>query len=166
MDTCFLLPACWHWRSGWVTAWVGVHNVHTWGFGFGCTGFRLGRIGDVFGGGAVFQGLAPGSSPTSGTVFSPLRGFYPLSVHILFTCRPPSGPFFIAGRCGRGPPSTLGETVCRSLPVHGRSWLCQHDLAKIWCEFLWRIVGCSPGSSLAAVAGCSSSTWWVRGRAA
>ena len=58
--------------------WVkkeGVHNVHTRGFGFGCTGAGPGRIGYVFGGVAVFQGLAPGSSPTSGTVFSLLRGF-------------------------------------------------------------------------------------------
>src|ERR671927_1283430 len=48
----------------------GVHNVHTLGFGFGCTGIGLGRIGEVFGGVAGFQGSAPGSSPTSGTVFS------------------------------------------------------------------------------------------------
>jgi len=47
----------------------GVHNVHTRGFGFGCTGIRLGRIGEVFAGVADFQGLAPGSSPTSGTCF-------------------------------------------------------------------------------------------------
>ena len=47
----------------------GVHNVHTLGFGFGCTGVGPGRIGDVFGGVADFQGLAPGSSPTSGTCF-------------------------------------------------------------------------------------------------
>jgi hypothetical protein len=47
----------------------GVHNVHTLGFGFACSGIGLGRIGDVFGGVAGFRGLAPGSSPTSGTCF-------------------------------------------------------------------------------------------------
>ena len=47
----------------------GVHNVHTWGFGLGCTGIGRGRIVDVFGGVAGFRGLAPGSSPTSGTCF-------------------------------------------------------------------------------------------------
>ena len=107
-----------------------------------------------------------GSSPTSGTVFSLFRGFLASecaqSVHLWA----PSGAFFIAGRwCGRRPPCLVGSTVCRSIPVHGRSWLGQHDLAKIWCELLYRIAGCSPGSSLAAVAGCSSSTWCVRGRA-
>lgn len=44
-----------------------VHNVHTGGFGFGCTGGGPVRIGDVYAGVADFQGLAPGSSPTSGT---------------------------------------------------------------------------------------------------
>jgi hypothetical protein len=53
----------------------GVHNVHTLGFGFGCTGVGLVRIGDVFGGVAGFQGLAPGSSPTSGTVFPQVQSF-------------------------------------------------------------------------------------------
>ena len=48
---------------------VGVHIVHTRGFGFGCTGTGLGRIAEVFGGVAGFQGQAPGSSPTSGTCF-------------------------------------------------------------------------------------------------
>jgi hypothetical protein len=58
-----------------MTQKVGVHNVHPLGFGFGCTGAGLGRIGEVCGGVAGFQGLAPGSSPTSGTVFSLFRGF-------------------------------------------------------------------------------------------
>ena len=53
----------------------GVHTVHTLGFRLACTGIGPGRIGDVFGGVADFQGLAPGSSPTSGTVFSLFRGF-------------------------------------------------------------------------------------------
>jgi hypothetical protein len=48
----------------------GVHNVHTLGFGSGRTGAGLGRITEVFGGVADIQGLEPGSSPTSGTVFS------------------------------------------------------------------------------------------------
>ncbi|MDQ0821452.1 hypothetical protein QFZ79_003829 [Arthrobacter sp. V4I6] len=47
----------------------GVHNVHTWGFGFGCTGVGLRRIGEVFGDIADFQGQESGSSPTSGTRF-------------------------------------------------------------------------------------------------
>ena len=47
----------------------GVHNVHTLGFGSGRTGAGLGRIGDVSGGVQCLQGLEPGSSPTSGTVF-------------------------------------------------------------------------------------------------
>ena len=53
----------------------GVHSVHTLCFGFGCTGVGLVRIGDVFGGGADLQGEEPCSSPTSGTVFSQVRGF-------------------------------------------------------------------------------------------
>ena len=52
-----------------------VHNVHTLGFGSGSTGFGPGRIGYVFGGVAVFQGLAPGSSPTSGTHYPSSEGF-------------------------------------------------------------------------------------------
>jgi pseudouridine-5'-phosphate glycosidase len=48
-------------------------NVHTRGFGFGCTGCGLRRIGDDSGGVAGFRGVAPGSSPTSGT-FSQVRG--------------------------------------------------------------------------------------------
>ena len=47
----------------------GVHNVHTTGFGFGCTGMGLGRLGDVFGGVAVLQARESSSSPTLGTVF-------------------------------------------------------------------------------------------------
>ena len=126
----------------------GVHNVHTWGFGFGCTGIGLGRIGEVFGGVAGFQGLAPGSSPTSGTVFSRSRAISPLSVDILCCVAPFGGLFSIGcGRRGRGPPSMLGATVCRSIPVHGRSWIDAHDLGKIWCGFLYRIAACSPGSS-------------------
>jgi hypothetical protein len=52
----------------------GVDSVHTLGFRFGCTGLGLGRIGDVFERVADLQGQEPGSSPTSGTVFSPIRG--------------------------------------------------------------------------------------------
>ena len=52
----------------------GVHNVHTLGFGSGRTGAGLGRIAEVFGEVAEIQGLEPGSSPTSGTVFPQVRG--------------------------------------------------------------------------------------------
>ena len=52
----------------------GVHNVHTLGFGSSCTGAGLARTGDVFGGVAEIQRLEPGSSPTSGTVFSAGQG--------------------------------------------------------------------------------------------
>jgi hypothetical protein len=53
----------------------GVHNVHTLGFGSCRTGAGLARIAEDFGGAAEIQGLEPGSSPTSGTVFSLFRGF-------------------------------------------------------------------------------------------
>ncbi len=99
-----------------------------------------------------------------GQVFSLLRGLLALSVHILCCEGAPSGAFFIGGRCcGRRPPPLLGATVCRSLPVHGRSWIGQHDLGKIRCEFLYCIVGCSPGTSCSAFGGCSAYSWWVRG---
>ena len=52
----------------------GVHNVHTLGFGSGRTPAGLGRIAKDFGGVADLQGLEPGSSPTSGTVFPRVRG--------------------------------------------------------------------------------------------
>ena len=77
----------------------GVHNVHTLCFGLRCTGVGLVRIGDVFGGVAGFQGLAPGSSPTSGTCFPCSEACGPLSVHILFTCRPLPGPFSLLAGC-------------------------------------------------------------------
>jgi hypothetical protein len=48
---------------------VGVHMVHTVGFGLGRIGAGLARTGDVFRGVAAFQGLESGSSPTSGTCF-------------------------------------------------------------------------------------------------
>ncbi len=72
---------------------VGVHNVHTRGFGFGCTGIGLGRIREVFGGVAYFQGMAPGSSPTSGTCFPCSGAFKPLSVHKLCCEGPLRGLF-------------------------------------------------------------------------
>jgi hypothetical protein len=53
----------------------GVHIVHTMGFGSGRTGAGLGRIAEVCGGVAEVQGLEPGSSPTSGTVFPQVSGF-------------------------------------------------------------------------------------------
>ena len=65
----------------------GVHNVHTLGFGPGRTRAGLGRIGEEFGGVADFQGLEPGSSPTSGTVFPQVRGpfgaFFVWTAHTL-----------------------------------------------------------------------------------
>ncbi|MDP9696646.1 UNVERIFIED_ORG: hypothetical protein J2X79_004229 [Arthrobacter globiformis] len=71
----------------------GVHNVHTSGFGFGCIGGGLVRTGDVFGGVAGFQGLEPGSSPTSGTCFRRSAAFERLSVD-KFCCEGPlRGPF-------------------------------------------------------------------------
>ena len=54
----------------------GVHNVHTLGLGSGRTGAGPGRIAEVFGGVADIQGLEPGSSPTSGTVFPQVRGLF------------------------------------------------------------------------------------------
>ena len=59
----------------------GVHKVHTLGFGSGRTGAGLGRIAEVCGGAAEIQGLEPGSSPTSGTVFPQVRDFL-----VLFSC--------------------------------------------------------------------------------
>jgi hypothetical protein len=56
-----------------------VHNVHTQGFGSGRTGAGLGRTADVFGGVASFQGLEPGSSPTSGTAYPVVRGDFALT---------------------------------------------------------------------------------------
>ena len=58
-----------------------VHNVHTPGVRSGRTGAGLGRIPYVCGGVAEIQGLVPGSSPTSGTVFPQVRG-----VFIAFSC--------------------------------------------------------------------------------
>ena len=54
----------------------GVDSVHTLGPGLGRTGAGLGRIAEVFGGVADIQGLEPGSSPTSGTVFPQVRGLF------------------------------------------------------------------------------------------
>jgi hypothetical protein len=80
-------------------------NVHTSGFEFGWTGLGRGCIGEVFGGVADFQGLEPGSSPTSGTCFPCSGACGPLRVHKLFTYGPLHGPIFV-GRCsGRVAPS-------------------------------------------------------------
>ena len=54
----------------------GVHNVHTLGFGSGRTGAGLGRIAEVFGGVAEWQGQESGSSPTSGTVFPQVSNLF------------------------------------------------------------------------------------------
>ena len=64
----------------------GVHNVHTLGFGSGRTGAGLARIPYVSAGVQCLQGLEPGSSPTSGTVFPQVRGFLVFfRVHIVHT---------------------------------------------------------------------------------
>jgi hypothetical protein len=54
----------------------GVDSVHTLGPGLGRTGAGLGRIPYVWAGVQCLQGLEPGSSPTSGTVFPQVRGFF------------------------------------------------------------------------------------------
>ena len=51
----------------------GVHNVHTLGLGFGCTGIGQGRIGDVFGSGGSSRVGARFESHL-GHVFSLFRG--------------------------------------------------------------------------------------------
>ena len=53
----------------------GVDSVHTSGLGLGLTGAGLGRIPYLSEGVQCLQGLEPGSSPTSGTVFPQVRGF-------------------------------------------------------------------------------------------
>jgi hypothetical protein len=67
--------------SGWVVAQngqkEGVHNVHTLGFRFGCTDVGLGRIGDVFRGGADFQGVRLVRVPPRARVF-PVQGLLSL----------------------------------------------------------------------------------------
>ena len=63
----------------------GVHNVHTLGSGSVRMSAGLGRIAEVFGGVADFQGLEPGSSLTSGTCFPCSGACGPLRVHNLFT---------------------------------------------------------------------------------
>lgn len=50
--------------------------MNTEAVGLGRTGAGLGRIGQVFGEAACFQGREPGSSPTSGTVFPQVRWFF------------------------------------------------------------------------------------------
>jgi hypothetical protein len=59
----------------------GVDSVHTLGHGLGRTGVGLARIPYVWAGDQCLQGLEPGSSPTSGTVFPQVRGFL-----VLFSC--------------------------------------------------------------------------------
>lgn len=44
---------------------------------------------------AEIQGLEPGSSPTSGTVFPQVSGFGALSLDKLFTDGPLRGPFLL-----------------------------------------------------------------------
>jgi hypothetical protein len=54
----------------------GVDSVHTLGRRLGRTGAGLARIPYVSAGVQCLQGVEPGSSPTSGTVFSLLRGLF------------------------------------------------------------------------------------------
>ena len=70
----------------------GVDSVRTLGHGLGGTGTGtgtgtgLGRIPCVLAGVQCLQGLEPGSSPTSGTVFPQVRGFLVFfRVHIVHT---------------------------------------------------------------------------------
>jgi hypothetical protein len=57
----------------------GVHFVHTLGCGLGRTSTGLARIRYVFGSSQYLQGLECGSSPTSGTTFSLVRGDFALT---------------------------------------------------------------------------------------
>jgi hypothetical protein len=66
----------------------GVHIVRTLGFGSGRTGAGPGRIGEVFRGAADFQGLEPGSSPTSGTCFPCSGAFWCFFVWTVCTLSP------------------------------------------------------------------------------
>ena len=50
-------------------------SVHTLGLELGSTGAGLGRTPYVSAGVQCLQGLEPGSSPTSGTVFPQVSGF-------------------------------------------------------------------------------------------
>ncbi len=64
----------------------GVDSVHTLGFGLVRTSAGLGRIPHVWAGVQCLQGLEPGSSPTSGTVFPQVRGHIEFCrVHIVHT---------------------------------------------------------------------------------
>ena len=54
----------------------GVDSVHTLGPGPGRTGAGLAHIRHVSGGAQCLQGLEPGSSPTSGAVFSLFRSLF------------------------------------------------------------------------------------------
>ena len=64
----------------------GVDSVHTLIHGLGRTGAGLGRIPYVLVGVQCLQGLEPGSSPTSGTVFCRSGAFLVFfRVHIVHT---------------------------------------------------------------------------------
>ncbi|GAA3316098.1 hypothetical protein GCM10017710_26820 [Arthrobacter ramosus] len=54
----------------------GVDTVNRFRFGLGRTSAGLGRIGYVFWSSQCLQGLECGSSPTSGTVLSQVRGLF------------------------------------------------------------------------------------------
>ena len=54
-------------------------SVHTLGLGLGRTGAGQARIPYVLAGVQCLQGLEPGSSPTSGTVFPQVRGLFGVS---------------------------------------------------------------------------------------
>ena len=79
---------------------------------------------------ADFQGDRLVRDPPRAQCFPCSGAFWPLSVHILFTCGPLRGPFFIAGRwCGRVPPCLVPVLEC--LLFGTCSWqfgVGQHDL--------------------------------------
>ncbi len=54
----------------------GVHNVHTLAVGLGRTGAGLARTRHVSGTSQCFRGPECGSSPTSGTMLSQVRGLF------------------------------------------------------------------------------------------
>ena len=98
-----------------------------------------------------FKGWRPVRVPPRAQCFRRSVAFFASECAHFVHLWAPSGAFFIVGRwCGQLPPCLPGWTGCCSIPVHGRSWSGQHDLGKIWWELLYRIVGCSPGSS-----------WWA-----
>ena len=61
------------------TIFGGVNNVHTWGFGSARSGVGSGQNPHVSAGSQCLQGPECGSSPTSGTTYSLVRGDFALT---------------------------------------------------------------------------------------